>query len=264
LSAISVSQLKSYHDFSKRTDVPGVFAQPHQILPPDRKTIAIWGVNLMSGRINLLYMKKVIGLVLLLIVLVAVSGCTQQTQTVPATTVAPTEIATTVATVAETPEPTAIETPVETTAEVLVETVAESTTGVTTNVTAESTAVPSTTGNAVASMTPSTKITTIHIVNNTFSPATLMILPGTGITWVNDDKTVHSVKVIGEHKGKFNSGDIMTGAGWGYSFGETEGTFEYADGYNPNMTGVIIVKKGDSLSGKVVSSTPYVTSNSKW
>jgi plastocyanin len=213
-------------------------------------------VNLMTGKINLLTMKKVIGLVLLLIVLVAVSGCTQQTKTVPATTVAPTEVTTTVETVVE----TTVEAPVATIVETPVVTTAEPTPEITVN----STAVPVTTGAALVSMTPSTKITTVHIVNGTFSPATLVVLPGTGITWVNDDLAVHSVKMIGEHAGKFNSGDIVKGASWSYSFGENEGTFQYADGYHLNVTGVIIVKKGDSLLGNVVSSTPYVTSNATW
>ena len=205
-------------------------------------------------------MKKVIGLVLLLIVLVAVSGCTNQTKTAPATTVAPTEVATVVETVAETP----VETPVETTVETVAETPAETTAQpAETNVTVETTAAPAATVTAVADLTPSTKITTIHIVNNSFSPATLMILPGTGITWVNDEATVHSVKMIGEHAGKFNSGDIVKGGSFGYTFGESEGTFEYADGYNPNLTGVIIVKKGSTFYGQRTPS-PYLTSNASW
>ena len=207
-------------------------------------------------------MKKVIGLVLLLIVLVAVSGCTQQTKTAPATTVAPTAapteqptpVATAVETAAPTPAgtPVAVATPGETTAEPVA------------SVTAESTTVPAATATTAVSLTPSTTITVIHIVNNTFSPSPLMILPGTRISWVNDDKTVHSVKASGDHKGKFNSGDIAPTTRWGYDFGETEGTFEYVDGYNANATGVVIVKKGDSLVGKIVASTPYVTSSATW
>ena len=43
--------------------------------------------------------------------------------------------------------------------------------------------------------------------------------------------------------------DIIPTAQWGYDFVEDEGTFEYADGYNLNVTGVIIVKKGESFYG---------------
>lgn len=203
-------------------------------------------------------MKKVIGLVLLLVVLVAVSGCTQQTKTAPATTAAPTEVVTTVETPAET---TVAAAPVETTAEVTMP--AETTAVPAAEVTNATVAAPTATATVLASMTPSTKITVIHIANNSFSPATLMVLPGTGITWVNDDRTVHSVKVIGEHKGKFNSGDIAPTARWGYTFSEAEGTFEYTDGYNPNATGVIIVKKGESFYGQGTPTT-LVTSTANW
>jgi len=204
-------------------------------------------------------MKKFIGLLILVIVLVAVSGCTQPTTTPPVTTTAATEIPPVVeTTVEETATPTIEETlettPVETT-------VATNETAAVTN---ETTVVPTVTEIITAGMTPSTKITVIHIVNNTFSPSPLMVLPGTRITWVNDDTKVHSVKMIGEHAGKFNSGEIASTARWGYDFGDAEGTFEYADGTNMNVTGVIIVKKGDSLGGNVVNSTPYVTSNATW
>jgi plastocyanin len=213
----------------------------------------------MTGRINLFYMKKVIGLVLLLIVLVAFSGCTQQTKA-PETTVVTTAVVTTAETVVEeTPAEILAETPVET----IAETPAETAAAATPEVTAEATTAPAAAVTAEAILTPSTKITTIHIVNGTFNPATLVVLPGTGITWTNDEATVHSVKVIGTYAGKFNSGDIVKGGSWGYTFGESEGTFQYADGYNPNLTGVIIVKKGSTFYGQRTPA-PYITSNSSW
>jgi plastocyanin len=199
-------------------------------------------------------MKKVIGLVLLLIVLVAVSGCTQQTKTVPATTTEPTVVATTV------------ETPVETTAPAPVETTAEVTTEIPAQTTAAETAAVTTVPNATATVAPSitfSKVNVIHIVNNTFNHSTIMVLPGTGIIWINDDKTVHSVKMVGEHAGKFNSGDIAPSAQWKYDFGDAEGTYQFADGYNLNVTGVVIIKKGDALYG-MITSTPHVTSNATW
>ncbi|MDD1694613.1 MAG: hypothetical protein LUQ71_07800 [Methanoregula sp.] len=204
-------------------------------------------------------MKKFIGLLILIIVLVVVSGCTQQATTTPVTTTAPTEIPTIVATTVETTIAATVEATPETTP-------AETTivANVTAPVVENTTVIPAVTEAVTVKMTPSTKVTVIHIANNTFTPSTLMVLPGTGITWVNDDTSIHSVKVIGDHAGKFNSGDIASTARWGYTFGESEGTFEYADGYNPNVTGVIIVKKGDSLVGYVITSTPYVTSNATW
>jgi len=201
-------------------------------------------------------MKKIIGLFILIIALALVSGCTQPTTTTPATTVATTEVPTVVETtveetVAPTEEATIVETPVETS-------------NIVEDVTAPVEETASVTEVITAAMTPSTKVTVIHIVNNSFSPATLMVLPGTGITWVNDDSTVHSVKVIGEHAGMFNSGDIAAKVGrWGYTFSQKEGTYEYADGYNLNVTGVIIVKKGESFAG-MGTPTTYTTSNSGW
>jgi plastocyanin len=97
-------------------------------------------------------------------------------------------------------------------------------------------------------MTPSTKITTIYIRNNSFVPNELMILPGTGLTWINDDATVHALKATGSHKGMFNSGDFMKGAQVSYTFGANEGTFEFIDTYS-NSSCVIFVKKGESLVG---------------
>jgi plastocyanin len=209
-------------------------------------------------------MKKVIGLLILIIVLVAVSGCTQQTKTAPVTTAIPTTVETTEATTVATPAPTT-EVPVATT-EVLVATteVPAATTEVT-NATApaETTMVPTVTQTVSASMTPSTKVTVVHIVNNTFTPSVLMVLPGTGITWANDDNAIHSVKMIGDHKGMFNSGDIASGGKWGFTFSQNEGTYVYADGYNTNVTGTIIVKAGDVLYGGptvLATATPATTS----
>jgi plastocyanin len=198
-------------------------------------------------------MKKVIGLFILIIVLVAVSGCTQQTKTAPVTTAAPTAVPTTEATTVATAVPTT---------EVVAATTVTATETTVANVTApvDTTAAPTVT--PTLSMTPSTKVTTIHIVNGTFTPSVLMVLPGTGITWINDDHAIHSVKMIGDHQGMFNSGDIAGGATWGYTFGETEGTYQYTDGYNTNVTGTIIVKAGDILYGGPTEVATATTTNS--
>ena len=176
-------------------------------------------------------MKKFIGFFILVIALVMISGCTQPAQpaavTTPvATTVVPT-ILPTLVTPAPTMEPTTIATP--------------STTAIVTTVaTAVKTPIPV--------QTASTKITTIYIRNNSFVPQLLTVLPGTGITWINDDATVHAIKATGIHAGMFNSGDFVKGAQWGYTFGANEGTFEIIDTYS-NASCMIIIKKGELLSG---------------
>jgi plastocyanin len=176
-------------------------------------------------------MKKFIGLFILLIGLVMISGCTQQAQpaavtTTVATTIIPT-VPPTVATPAPTMEPTTVATPQITTA------------------------IPTTLATVVKTPVPlqtvSTKITTIYIRNNSFVPNVLTILPGTGITWINDDATVHAIKSTGSQNG-FRSGDLLKGVQWPFTFGANEGTFEIIDTYS-NATCTIIVKKGESLVG---------------
>jgi plastocyanin len=103
-------------------------------------------------------------------------------------------------------------------------------------------------------MTPSTKITTIYIRNNTFVPTELTVLPGTGVIWMNDDATVHAIKTTGSHSGMFSSGDFVKGSQWDYTFGANEGTFDIIDTYS-NATCVIIVKNAALLSVTPVASS---------
>jgi plastocyanin len=176
-------------------------------------------------------MKIYIGLFILVMLLVAASGCTTQ-QAKPAataTTLTTTAVATEVPTAVNTPLPTTVPTEVSTTV------VSE----VSTKVTTVATPRPS--------MTASTKITVIHIINNTFVPAELTVLPGTGITWINDDSVTHIVKATGDAKGKFTSTEMIKGAQFGYTFGEEPGTYEFMDPNYPGMKGAIIIKKGESL-----------------
>jgi plastocyanin len=192
-------------------------------------------------------MKKFIGLCILVILLVAASGCTQQAK--PATTTpVPTEVVTAAVVTTEIPV-------TETTT--MPPTVLETTVIPTANATEVMTVV-STTASPKTVNTPSTKITTIYIRNNTFVPTELTVLPGTGITWINDDKTVHSIRTLPQTKIMFNSMDVMPGASFGYTFGENEGTFGFIDTYT-NATGMIIVKKGESVLGSPQISTPVPT-----
>lgn len=175
-------------------------------------------------------MKKFFGLLILVIVLMMVSGCTQPAQpaaviTPEATavpTVAPTE-ATLAPTLIPTPEQTVVITPVVSKQKI--------------------------------TLVPQTTKTIIYMRNNTFVPKELTVLPGTGITWVNEDFIVHSVKTTGIHAGMFNSGDIIPGATWGNTFG-TEGVFEFTCIDHPDMKGAIVVKAGASVVGAPAMQTP--------
>ena len=175
-------------------------------------------------------MKKFIGLFILVVGLVMISGCTQPAQpsavTTPVANTVVTTIPPTVATPAPTMEPTTVAT-------------LKSTTAI-------ATTVATTVKTPIPVQIASTKITTFYIRNNSFVPPSLTVLPGTGITWINDDKAVHAIKITGTHAGMFNSGDFMTGSQVSADFGQ-EGTFDFIDTYS-NATGMIIVKKGELLS----------------
>ncbi|PKL69495.1 MAG: hypothetical protein CVV30_08045 [Methanomicrobiales archaeon HGW-Methanomicrobiales-1] len=177
-------------------------------------------------------MKKLIGLFILVIVIAMISGCTQPAA--PAvTTPEPTAVPTVPPTVA-TPAPTMMQTP-------------------------EQTMVPTMTATESKpkiTLVPQTKNTIIYMRNNTFVPKELTVLPGTGITWVNEDVTVHAVKSTGIHAGMFNSGDIIPGATWGNTFGASEGVFEFTCIYHPEMKGAIVVKQGASVVGAPTMETP--------
>jgi plastocyanin len=203
-------------------------------------------VNLIIRQNQSHFMKRGSILCILVIVLAAACGCTQtQTQTpAPETTaapVSPTEFPATIPAAITTPEPATVQATVSITAAAL-----------------EAATATITTATTRPSMTPSTKITTIHIRNNTFVPDQLTVLPGTGITWINDDSVAHVVKAIGDSQGKFTSSEMIRDAHFGYTFGEATGTFEFGDPAYPAMKGAIIVKKGDS----VVGGSPIITASS--
>ena len=186
-------------------------------------------------------MKKFIGLFILLIGLVLISGCTQPAQPGAVTT----PVATAIPTVPPT-EVTIVPTPAST-METTVATPQTTTVMATTVATVVKTPVPV--------QTSSTKVTTIYIRNNSFVPQSLTVLPGTSITWINDDATVHAIKSTGNQNG-FRSGDFVKGSQVDYTFGANEGTFEITDSYS-NATCMIIVKKGELLVGN-----PTVTTKS--
>jgi plastocyanin len=168
-------------------------------------------------------MKKIIGFIILLIAFIAFAGCTQQAAPAPVTT-PPTTIPTPVPTTEITPVPTTLPTMV---------------------VTKVVTVLPT----ATRTESPQTKLlTTIHMQNNAFVPPELLALPGSGITWINDDSTAHSLK-MSFSDGGFNTGDILPGSQWSYTFGKKEGTFNISCKYHPDMKGTVVIKTTSSVVG---------------
>lgn len=174
-------------------------------------------------------MKKFIGLFFFIVItLILISGCTQPAQ------------------------PAAVSTPVATAVPTVPPTVA-------TVATPAQTMMPTTVTTVLSkpkvTLVPQTTKTIFYMRNNTFVPTELTVLPGTGISWVNEDFIVHSVKITGIHEGTFNSGDIIPGASSGNTFAD-EGVFDFICPDHPNMKGTIVVKAGASVEGAPPMQTP--------
>lgn len=79
---------------------------------------------------------------------------------------------------------------------------------------------------------------TVKIENFTFTPAELVVKPGTTVTWENADDIPHSVV---EKDGKFKSKPLDTGDKFTMTFADS-GEVDYFCGFHPHMVGKIIVK----------------------
>jgi len=179
-------------------------------------------------------MKWFIGFFVLLVVLITISGCTQPAQTAAPATTVPTTVPTTEQVIVATPVATAVET-------------TKVATTVPTTVSTMQTTVPNVTATAtpVPTVTAASMVTTIHMTRAGFDPQWDVILPGIGITWVNDDTVDLAVKSTGKHDGLFTSTPISPNAAFAYTFAK-EGTFEYALVDLPKINGTIIVKISSS------------------
>lgn len=76
----------------------------------------------------------------------------------------------------------------------------------------------------------------IYMKNAVFSAASLQVVPGAEVVWVNDDNMIHTVTA---DDNRFNSGDIAVGDTFRYRF-DVVGTYAYHCNYHSNMKGVII------------------------
>ena len=82
----------------------------------------------------------------------------------------------------------------------------------------------------------------IQIDNFRYSPPTLVVAPGTTVTWTNDDDSPHSVR---EKDGKFKSAALDTDDKFSQTFA-APGEYEYFCSIHPYMTGKIVVKPAGS------------------
>ncbi len=86
--------------------------------------------------------------------------------------------------------------------------------------------------------------TAVRIDNFNFTPPTLVVAPGTTVTWTNADDDVHTVV---EKDRKFKSAGLDTND----TFSQTvtaQGEYEYFCSLHPRMVGKIVVKPGAKMS----------------
>src|SRR5208283_703480 len=180
-----------------------------------------------------LHMKLLMGFIILLVALVAVTGCTQtaspSAQTTTATTAPVTEVTTAATTVA-------------TMAPNMTETTVANVTAPAANVTTAAVTTTVAPANVTPTITPASMVTTVHFTSAGFTPQTDIVLPGTGVSFVNSDTISHSIMTIGNNTGVFNSGTIIPGGAFQYTFDENSGTYNYALADNASVTGTIIVQ----------------------
>jgi plastocyanin len=84
----------------------------------------------------------------------------------------------------------------------------------------------------------------IQIDNFHYTPPSLVVAPGTTVTWTNADDSPHTVR---EKDGKFKSAALDTDDTFSQTF-TAAGEYEYFCSIHPYMTGKIVVKPAGSPS----------------
>ena len=84
----------------------------------------------------------------------------------------------------------------------------------------------------------------VRIDNFNFTPLTLVVAPGTTVTWTNADDTPHTVR---EKDGKFKSAALDTDDTFSQTF-TAPGEYEYFCSIHPRMVGKIVVKPAGKSS----------------
>jgi plastocyanin len=84
----------------------------------------------------------------------------------------------------------------------------------------------------------------IWLKDHAFVPESMTVVPGTTITWINEDVAIHNVTSgpRGNPDGVFASGNLWHHAKFSHTFNEA-GTFPYYCSIHSHMQGTIIVQK---------------------
>ena len=82
-------------------------------------------------------------------------------------------------------------------------------------------------------------VATVTMDHNTFIPGEITVVPGTTVTWVNNEAMPHTV--VDVNKG-FRSKALAKDAKFSFTF-TTVGDYSYLCSIHPNMKGKVIVKQ---------------------
>ncbi|MFL5260701.1 MAG: cupredoxin family copper-binding protein [Hyphomicrobiales bacterium] len=91
---------------------------------------------------------------------------------------------------------------------------------------------------ALASASASAASLSVQIENFTFDPATLKVVPGTTVTFVNRDDIPH---LVAADDGAFRSKALDTGDAFSFTF-EKAGQYGYFCALHPHMVGKVVVE----------------------
>lgn len=80
----------------------------------------------------------------------------------------------------------------------------------------------------------------VVIHNFSFTPATITVVPGTEVTWTNQDNEPHRVVNAADPK-LFQSAALDTNDKYSFKF-DKEGTYRYFCSIHPRMMGTVVVK----------------------
>ena len=102
---------------------------------------------------------------------------------------------------------------------------------------ASSMAMPSVAPSTPPPGKPAKAAVVVHIHDFKFVPATVKIVAGQTVEWVNDDNDAHTVTSSTK---AFDSGGLDTNDRWSHAF-KSAGTYAYLCALHPYMKGAVVV-----------------------
>ena len=85
-------------------------------------------------------------------------------------------------------------------------------------------------------------VASVSMDHNTFIPVEITVVPGTTVTWVNNETMPH---IVADMNKGFRSKTLVKDATFSFTF-TTAGDYNYLCSIHPNMKGKVIVKPGAS------------------